>query len=333
MKQKYVLKFIGLIFIFYLLHVQHKLAAQQTPIYTHYIFNGFIINPALAGVDGSKIINLSTRQQWVGYEGYPRTNWISYHTRILKRRFILKNSFGSKKYKPKTSGKTAFGAYFYNDRNGVIGRNGGQVSYAYHTFFNRRTTQLSLGLSAQLYHLNFNRDLMILKNENDPFLNSVGKMNYFIPDFSIGANLLGRSYFAGITAAQLLQSKFKIYGQDLGGYKNPRIYYVMAGYKYYPYQDYLIEPSFLAKFNEQFKYQVDFSLKVSYNDNLWMGISYRSNKDIITLLGFKYSNFHFSYAFEYPTTSLKSQNYGTHELSISAIIGSSEKRFRWQDRY
>ena len=323
----------GLFFILFIVSSLDELTAQQTPIYSQYMLNGFLINPALAGVDGYQILNLISRQQWVGYEDYPRTNWLSYQTRILKHRYLLRNLFGKKKYKPKTSGKIGFGAYLYNDRTGVINRNGGQISYAYHTFINNKNTQLSLGISAQFYQMMFNRNQMILSNDNDPFLNAVSNKNYFIPDFSVGANLLGKTYYFGITAAQLLQSKYIINGYQINGYNNPRIYYLLAGYTYYLNQNYVLEPSLLANVNEQFNYLATFTLKVTYNNTFWMGASVRTNKDIVYIIGFKYLFYYFSMAYDYPLTSLSSQNYGTYELSVSIKYGSSEKRLRWKERY
>ena len=44
-----------------------ELRAQQFPMYTQYVFNEYIINPAVAGtVDGTPI-RLSYRNQWSGF--------------------------------------------------------------------------------------------------------------------------------------------------------------------------------------------------------------------------------------------------------------------------
>ncbi|HEY4788176.1 MAG TPA: type IX secretion system membrane protein PorP/SprF, partial [Bacteroidales bacterium] len=43
--------------------------AQQQPAYSQYTFNGFLLNPAVAGSEGYTSINVTTREQWVGIEG------------------------------------------------------------------------------------------------------------------------------------------------------------------------------------------------------------------------------------------------------------------------
>ena len=38
--------------------------AQQLPLYSQYTFNGFLLNPAVAGAEGYTAINLTNREQW-----------------------------------------------------------------------------------------------------------------------------------------------------------------------------------------------------------------------------------------------------------------------------
>jgi type IX secretion system PorP/SprF family membrane protein len=330
---KYIVKTVKKgIFLILLLNLQQSIKAQLTPIYSQYMLNGFILNPALAGADGCEILNLISRQQWVGYDDYPRTNWISFQTRIIKRKYLIKNFLGKKKLKPKTTGKVGIGGYLYNDRTGFINRNGGQFSYAYHINLDNKNTQLSLGLAARFYQLTFNRSLIVLANQNDVYLNSVTSKNYFIPNFSAGANLLGNSYYVGVSAAELLQSKLMINGQYLNGYTNPMVFYVQAGYLFNLSPKYVLEPSVLEVL-EQDNSLTTFTLKVTYNSNFWMGVSFRTNMDVVYIVGFKYSYYYFSYAFDYPLTSLSTQNFGTHEISIALKFGSTERRSRWEERY
>ena len=58
--------------------------AQQVPMYSQYIMNGFLINPSFAGSDGYTTVNLTVREQWVGMAGAPSTYAASFQTRILK---------------------------------------------------------------------------------------------------------------------------------------------------------------------------------------------------------------------------------------------------------
>ena len=66
--------------------------AQQVPMYSQYIMNGFLINPSLAGRDGYSTVNLTIREQWVGMDQAPGTYAASFQTRILKNSYISKST-------------------------------------------------------------------------------------------------------------------------------------------------------------------------------------------------------------------------------------------------
>jgi hypothetical protein len=50
-----------------LLLVSNTLHAQQMPAYSQYTFNGFLLNPAVAGSEGYTAINVTSREQWSGF--------------------------------------------------------------------------------------------------------------------------------------------------------------------------------------------------------------------------------------------------------------------------
>jgi len=54
------------IFVFFCLISPSDILAQQLPRYSQYIMNEFLINPAVAGVDGRTCIDLSARKEWLG---------------------------------------------------------------------------------------------------------------------------------------------------------------------------------------------------------------------------------------------------------------------------
>lgn len=68
------------------------LHGQQLPVYSQYTFNKFLLNPAAAGSDGYTTINLVAREQWVGFEGTPKTHAIMIDSRLLRNSFISKNA-------------------------------------------------------------------------------------------------------------------------------------------------------------------------------------------------------------------------------------------------
>src|SRR5574338_487120 len=99
----------GLI-IFAAILITSGLDAQQLPIYSQYLFNKYLINPAVAGSDGYTSLNLTTRQQWTGYQGAPQTYSLSFNGRLLKQKYLIRqNVFDKKIFKPHTEGRVGIG--------------------------------------------------------------------------------------------------------------------------------------------------------------------------------------------------------------------------------
>ncbi|TAL62276.1 MAG: type IX secretion system membrane protein PorP/SprF, partial [Bacteroidetes bacterium] len=170
------------VFILLLFLIGNLTFGQQLPLYSQYLYNKFLINPAVAGSDGYTSVNLTAREQWVGYYGAPRTFSFCWQTRLLKRSYILKQTHVRKEiYRPKSDGKVGFGGYVFSDKNGLIQRTGFQASYAYHMWI-ENNTQLSMGLSLTGYIYKINEKEINFEDPNEPWLNNNLRRGMFVPD-------------------------------------------------------------------------------------------------------------------------------------------------------
>ena len=57
-------------------------SAQQKPQYTQYVFNNFLLNPALSGIENYTDVKLGYRSQWTGLQGAPVTTFFTINTPI-----------------------------------------------------------------------------------------------------------------------------------------------------------------------------------------------------------------------------------------------------------
>ena len=309
------------------------LKAQQLPIYSQYLYNKFLINPAVAGSDGYTSFNLTAREQWVGLYGAPQTFSFSGQTRLLKRSYVIRNRSSRRQvYRPKSDGKVGLGGYIFSDRSGLTQRTGFQVSYAYHIWLNGET-QLSMGLAFTGYHFKINEKLIDLEDLNDPLLNSDLRKGIYIPDASFGIYMLNAKYSIGLSADQLFQASLNIGSDAYGKYRISRHYYLFGSYSFSPNPYVEFQPSFIVRMSEQFRPQADIGLTYIYNDIFWGGLSVRTSGALIANLGVKYENIWFGYAFDFTLQELQSVTYGTHELTIALKFGDSSRRYRWLDRY
>lgn len=305
--------------------------AQQLPLFSQYLFNGFLINPAYAGLNGYSTVNLTAREQWVGLDNAPTTHIVSFQTRILKQSFIRRSAAARRKLMRKnTTGRVGVGGYIYNDRVGLINRTGAQGTYAYHIKLDKGTN-ISFAISGCIYQFAINRQKIEADFKyDDPLLNS-SALNTWIPDFSVGAVYSSPTYYGGISANQLLQAYIKFGGKIDNTYRLYRQYNITGGYRYEIDRDLAIEPSILVKVTNQLVAQADITTRVYYNE-YWGGLSYRTGGAAIAMFGVQVNKMLFGYAFDYNFNSLQKQTYGSHEFMIAYKFGDSASRLRFLNR-
>ncbi len=329
-----------LAFILVLLALRQITLAQQLPIYSQYLYNKFLINPAHAGSDGYTSINLTAREQWVGYSGAPRTYSLSWQTRILKKPFQIKKKSGQRtSYKPKTDGNVGLGAYVFSDRNGLIQRTGFQATYAYHMWLDRNT-QLSLGLAFTGYHFIVKADETSFEDPNEPWLTDNLRRGVFVPDADFGIYLLNHKYDFGISVQQLFGAAAKIGDDAYNKFKMNRHLYTFGSYYFEISNKQELQPSVLVKVSEELMPQADFGLTYIFDQSFWTGLTYRTGGGLIANIRLKYAPkkseqtaYFFGYAVDFTLNQIQRVTYGTHELTFAVKFGDSARRYRWLDRY
>jgi type IX secretion system PorP/SprF family membrane protein len=310
-----------------------QLVAQQLPLYSQYVLNGFMVNPSMAGYDGYTSFNTTARQQWLGFYQAPRTYSASWQTRLLKRsyRVINRDVKSRNRLKQSTQGRVGLGAYLINDVNANVARTGASFSYAYHIFMNNR--QLSFGLAAKAFQYRINSGNLTFGEEGDPVLDGNFKTVAYSPDFDFGMFFQDPNYFVGVSISNLMQSAVRIGGNEIAGFQTYRHYWVMGGYRFNVSQNIDIEPATLLKTTENWNPQGDFTVKVYYDELFWGGLSYRTNQSVILLLGVRIDNLYFGYSFDWAFSEIGHFNYGSHEITLSVKLGDNARRYRWLNRY
>jgi type IX secretion system PorP/SprF family membrane protein len=320
--------------------------AQQLPVYSQYMMNGFLINPAVAGHEGYTAINVTARNQWLGLKDAPTTYAVSYQTRLLKNSYISRSaSIRKRKRVMSRSGRVGYGVYAFTDMAGAFNRTGLQGTYTYHIPFDR--SQLSLGLSVTGYQFRINADKIKVSQEDDPKLLGTEK-SALIPDANFGIYYTDKNLYAGLSAMQLFQSPLKLGADKNGpGFRMVRHYFATAGYRFELSRDILMEPSFLFKSTEKFIAQIDVNVKMYFGESYWAGISYRTGgsysiseesfngkgSSVIIMGGLKVDRYFFGYAFDYTFNAIGARTWGSHEIMAAVKFGDNARRYRWLNRY
>lgn len=327
---KYLRKFISAaIFCF----VGGTAISQQMPMYSQYIMNGFLVNPSFAGRDGYTSINLTVREQWVGLSGAPGTFAASFQTRILKNSYISKSTSVRKDIvKPTRGGKVGLGGYVFNDQNGAMRRTGFHAAYAYHIPMGQTggyPNDLAFGLSLSAYQFAVNTQGVIY-DADDPLLNTYDR-RVFIPDFNFGASYTTYKYYVGFAMTNLTRGALIFADTSAVNRNELGHFFLTAGMRIPLATDWKLEPSAFIKSSDMFfkAIQLDVTGRVYYKEDYWLGLSYRTNNAVILLLGLKYDRFYFGYSMDFALTDIRTQTYGTHELTLAVKFGESARRYRW----
>jgi len=313
--------------------------AQQVPMYSQYIMNGFLVNPSFAGRDGYTTINLTIREQWVGLAQAPSTYAASFQTLLLKDSYISRSTMVRKKIvRPTRGGRVGVGGYVFNDNNGIMRRTGIQAAYAYHIPMTKTEdgyiNNLAFGLALTAYQYAINTDGLIYDHD-DPYLNNYDR-SVFIPDFNFGASFTTANYYVGFAMTNLLRGSVLFTKSNASNMRSELGHYFLTGGVKVPLGGYwLFEPSGFLKSSDMLfrSMQVDLTARLYYRDDYWAGVSWRTNDAIIMLFGLKYDRFYFAYAFDFTLTDIRKQSMGSHELTLALKFGESARRYRWLNAY
>lgn len=270
--------------------------AQQSPMYTQYMFNKFIYNPAVAGVDPFFQIRSNHRFQWVGLTDPPLTNSISY-------------------YGPHGELPMGYGGYIYYDVTGPTSKAGATGAYAYNVGITD-DIRLSMGVSVGIMQYRVDGTQIKLKDPTDQALEEA-IYSSIVPDANLGVYLYAENYYAGFSTSQLINTKVKLYEQKSGLNKLKAHFYLTGGYLFVINDDFKVEPSVIIKGTAPVQIQFDLNTRVIYQDMVWLGLSVRTRDALSLLIGYTYDKkIHIGYSYDFTITDLRKYNSGTHEIMI-----------------
>lgn len=307
--------------------------AQQRPQYTQYIFNNYLLNPALSGIENYTDFKAGYRKQWTGIKDAPQTTFAAAHWSLGKD-YLWKNPLSlpekddnamSDSYLQNYTASPAHhgvGAMVILDKAGPLSRLDASLTYAYHMKLGG-TLNLAVGVAAGITRFNLNRGALILEEENDEALkNTVTAQSK--PDLSIGLWLYGAQFFAGASVQQILPQKLEFTANnDYNLGKEVPHAFVTAGYKLFIDDEISFIPSVMLKYVRPLPLSVDVNIKVDFKDRFWVGASYRYQDSYAMLAGFNFSKLaNLTYAYDLTTSNIKQFSKGSHEIVLGIQLNS-----------
>jgi type IX secretion system PorP/SprF family membrane protein len=307
---------IKLIFFFFFLSVFTSVPGQAIPdstgvslgypVYSQYLQNGLLINPAYAGSRGALSAFLSYRMQWMGIPDAPVFQSVSLNA-------------------PMKNDKVGLGFMAQFMQFGFTKSQSIYASYAYRISLGNG--KLSFGLKGGFDRSNTDYSGILTTTKNDPVFTTNDKP-YFLPNFGAGVYYFSDKLFGGISIPAFLSYK-----------KNTTTSSVEAHHSINDY-DFIFSGGGLVIISQALKFKpsllIDYSLdktkkltQLDINGNfilgdlIWLGGSWRTSEQVVVGIVQVQLNSQlmFGFSYDYPVGRMSTYSKGSTEFILRYEFG------------
>lgn len=295
-----------MLFLYSTFIIQYSSFSQQDAQYSQYMFNQMAFNPGYVASRNVLSSAFIIRNQWVGIEGAPSTATLTLQVPVPKKKngwglMLMSDEIGPKK-------TIAFsGTYVYR-----IQVEGGRLAFG-------------LRYGAYNYIIDWSK---VSYQERADVLNTGLRNQILIPtaDFGLYYNTL--KWFVGASCTHMLAGTLNKYRSDFAKAMQLETHYFFnAGYGFKINDNLLFNPTLLIKTTAHTKPIIDLNNNFFINQVLWLGITARSNKDIIIITRYNISDkFKIGYAYDTGFNQISLQSKGTHELLLQYDVNIAKQK-------
>jgi type IX secretion system PorP/SprF family membrane protein len=270
------------------------------PVYSQYLQNGLLINPAYTGTREVLSGFLSYRMQWMGTGGSPLLQSVSFHS-------------------PMKNDKVALGMMAQFMKYGATKSTSIYGSYAYH--IKLKKGKISFGLKAGVDLSNTDYTGLLLNDPGDPVFSSNEK-SLVLPNFGSGIYYFSDRLFAGVAIPSFLN-----YRRTSDGSAVP--YHSFSQYEFLFSAGALIsiapvlkfKPSVLIDYslqNTRKLTQLDINGNFIIADLIWVGGSWRVSEQVaVGILQVQLNHqLMFGFSYDYPFGRMNSYSNGSTEFVL-----------------
>ena len=275
------------------------------PVYSQYLQNGLMINPAYTGSRGALSGFLSYRMQWMGTKGSPVIQSVSLHS-------------------PMKNDKVALGLMAQFMQFGFTKSTSIYANYAYHIRVGKG--KLSFGLKGGADLSNTDYTGILLTNSGDPVF-AVNDKPYVLPNVGAGLYYFSDKLFAGVSVPSFLS------------YNKTGTGSVQAFHSFNEY-DLIFSAGGLITFSPLFKFkpsllfnyslqntkkltQFDINGNFIIADLIWIGGSWRTSEQVaVGILQVQLNpQLMFGFSYDYPAGRMNSYSKGSSEFILRYEFG------------
>jgi type IX secretion system PorP/SprF family membrane protein len=292
-----MIKHWGLVFIMLTINLAGN--CQTSPQFTHYVFNSFFLNPAAAGLNNKTTIQAGLRSQYTGYTSDADLGGS-----------VMGSVFSADL--PLSKIKGGLGVYFSEQKFSKAQKDQAiQIAYSYHKKIGINT--LALGISGGWVGIKLMGENYRPRDENDPFV-PTKTINSYSPNLNVGAIFYAPNYQLGLSAKNLLPTKYKLSNTQIS--QSKRTDYILTGKLDFGVTYTLdVSPMFIVK-SDFTTISTEMGMLANYNQKYWGGVNYRWQDAASLLLGgnFLQNTIKAGYALDIVTFGTTAKSPMSHEI-------------------
>jgi type IX secretion system PorP/SprF family membrane protein len=231
--------------------------AQQQPLHTMFMYNKLLINPAYAGYHEHPCAAAIIREQWIGFEGAPKTQSLSIHGPLSSQRIgvglnVQRRSIGV------SSATTFDGIYDYRFPVG----NG--------------TLSLGVQASGRILKVDFSDPAVkTVQDINiDPGVDAISDSK-FLANVGAGLYYYTPSFYIGASSPRLMSSDIDFELNELFVAKEQPHFYLMTGLALPLSYKLSFVPQVLVRYTEAAPVDIDLNLGLRWWEDYAVGVTFR----------------------------------------------------------
>lgn len=288
-----------LIVVFALVIGSSTVFGQQDPMYTQYMNNEMVINPAYVGSDDVLNATALYRGQWVGGD--------------LDR---TPTTFSLNAHSPIANSDMGVGGSLVTDKLGVTNRLFFNVAGSYAIALSGESgIQFGLQLGGTQTRINYT-ELRIRQAGDDDFAEDISR---FSPNVGAGAYYYTPKFYLGLSLPMLMNNSVgAATGTDDVLFQEVRHLFLTAGYVHEVNESIKIRPTAFVKYVHGAPIELDLTGHVIFDDHYWAGLAFRSGESVSLLGAIQASpQLKIGYSYDLILNGLAPYQKGSHEIMVN----------------
>lgn len=286
----------GLIVLIAVFVFSGNAVAQQDPMYTQYMDNLQVINPGYTGSTEFATFMVVARNQWVAFEGAPRTRTFSFHS-------------------PFKTSKIGLGFSLMTDKIGPLNQTGLYFDYSY---FLKVGLDYKLGMGLKGGFSFYRASLTDLQTVSPDPIYARDIYKNFLPNFGVGAFLYSSDTYLGFSVPKLIENTISRENYSSEYVSKEKIhFYFIAGKTFSVNETWKIKGHSMLKLVKNAPASFDITAMAGIRDRFWFGGMFRLGDSYGLLAQFNPSDkILIGYSYDLTYSGLNAFNNGTHEVML-----------------